>query len=94
MLLARDTARVAELRRQLAAGQLTSLTIQAVVFLARYPNANCYRFRDEDLDALAASFAGQPFLRDHAAREVDSRAGTVIGSRVLREDGQAPPSSK
>ena len=94
--LARDTARgaasqrLADLRRRLAAGELSTLTLQAVVFRALYPNANCYRFRDEDLDALASSFVDQPFLRDHAAREVDSRAGTVIGSRVLREDDQAP----
>jgi hypothetical protein len=75
-----------ELRRQLAAGELDALIFEAVTFRAAYPNANYLRFRDEDLPALAESFCGVPFLRDHERGRVEARGGTVVASRL---DGRA-----
>ena len=75
-----------ELRRQLAAGDLDELTFRATTFRASYPNSNFYRFRDEHLPAFAASFAGQPYLRDHATYAIDARGGTVEASAL---DGRA-----
>ena len=68
-----------ELRARLAAGELDELIFEAVVFRAVYPNANFLRFRDEDLAAFAASFAGQPFLRDHNSWEIAARWGHGAG---------------
>lgn len=65
------------LRERLAAGELDELVFRAVVFRAEYPNANYLRFHDADLAGFAASFAGQPFLRDHDARRIESRGGTI-----------------
>jgi hypothetical protein len=67
----------AELRELYRAGQLDKITLKAVVFRANYPNANFFRFRDEDLPALAESFAEAPFLRNHDITDVGARAGTV-----------------
>ena len=75
-----DVDRRHELRAKLAAGELDELVIEACVFRAQYPNRNYLRFRDEDLEAFAASFAGQPFLRDHNSSELDARGGTVRAS--------------
>jgi hypothetical protein len=71
-----------ELRAQFAAGQLEELTFEASTFRAVYPNANYLRFRDEDLAGFAASFAGQPFLRNHDLWDIESRGGTVLGSEL------------
>lgn len=70
----------AELRARLRAGDLDRILFQAVTFRAAYPNSNFYRFRPEDLPALAASFANIPFLRDHNVHDLDSRAGTILES--------------
>ena len=75
-----DAERRHALRAKLAAGELDELVFEACVFRAVYPNRNYLRFRDEDLEAFAASFVGQPFLRDHNAWEVDARGGTVRAS--------------
>ena len=75
-----DAERRHALRAKLAAGELDELVFEACVFRAVYPNRNYLRFRDEDLEAFAASFAGQPFLRDHNAYELDARGGTVRAS--------------
>ena len=78
-----DAERRHALRAKLAAGELDELVFEACVFRAVYPNRNYLRFRDEDLEAFAASFAGQPFLRDHNAYELDGArrdgAGVVAG---------------
>ena len=76
----RPTERRHALRAKLAAGELDELVFEACVFRAVYPNRNYLRFRDEDLEVFAASFAGQPFLRDHNAYELDARGGTVRAS--------------
>ena len=79
-----DAERRHALRAKLAAGELDELVFEACVFRAVYPNRNYLRFRDEDLEAFAASFVGQPFLRDHNAYELDARGGTVRASWLER----------
>lgn len=84
------------LRERLAAGELDELVFRAVVFRAEYPNSNYLRFRDEDLGAFAGSFAGQPFLRDHDARRIESRGGTIResalwGNEFVQEIGLTVP---
>ncbi len=67
----------AELRKQHAAGELQELEFEAVVFRAAYPNWNYVRFRDEEMDAFAASFVGVPFLRNHDMQDIAARDGIV-----------------
>ena len=74
-----------ELLRQLEAGELTELEFEAVVY-RRGHNHNPVLFRDEDLDALAASFVGCPFLRNHDVDDIASRDGTIIASRMDGDD--------
>ena len=81
-----DAERRHALRAKLAAGELDELVFEACVFRAVYPNRNYLRFRDEDLEAFAGSFAGQPFLRDHNAYELDARGGTVRASWLEGRD--------
>ena len=66
-----------ELRRQHAAGELQELEFEAVVFRTQYPNWNYVRFRDEEMEAFAASFAGVPFLRNHDMQDIAARDGIV-----------------
>ena len=68
-----------ELRARLAAGELDELIFEAGVFRAVYPNANFLRFRDEDLAAFAASFAGQPFLGITTVGRSTARGGHGAG---------------
>ena len=77
-----DRAALAEL---LAEDGRERIRFEARVFRNSYPNANFYRFRDEDMAAFAASFAGQPFLRNHDTQDIDSRDGTIHNSRF--QDG-------
>ena len=63
-------------------GDVTELEFDAIVFRAEYPNANHLRFRDEDLQRLAESFTGQPFLRNHDTEDIASRDGTIVASRL------------
>jgi hypothetical protein len=41
-------------------------------------NANGFRIRNEALQALAESYAGQPFLTGHARGDVRARGGTIL----------------
>ncbi len=74
-----------ELRKQHAAGELQELEFEAVVFRAQYPNWNYVRFRDEEMDAFAASFVGVPFLRNHDMQDIAARDGIVTACCM---DGQ------
>ncbi len=74
------------LREEFKAGELTELSFDAVTFRAVYPNANYIRFREEELGAFAMSFAGQPFLRDHATYRLDARDGTITGASLAGYD--------
>ena len=74
-------AKRAELKSTLAAGELDSITFDALVFKDG-PNANYYRFRSEDLPGLSASYANQPFLRNHDTGDIGSRDGTIRASKL------------
>lgn len=50
-------------------------------------NANFLRFSPEQLDALAESFVGCPFLRDHERNDVRAVAGEILSSTAVRVDG-------
>jgi hypothetical protein len=71
----------AELLPQIESGQLDHLDFRARVFVMG-PNRNSYNFRQQDMADFAASFEGQPFLRDHATYTVDSRDGTILSSQM------------
>ena len=75
-----------QLRRQLHNGELNEISFEAVTFVADYPNANFYRFREEELAGFAASFGGQPFLRNHDTGDIASRDGTIADAWL---DGRA-----
>jgi len=66
-----------ELLRSFRLGDLAALEFEAVTFKAEFPNRNFYRFRDEDLVGFAASFEGQPFLRNHGTGDIANRDGTI-----------------
>ena len=76
----------AEMRKQFAAGELQELEFEAVVFQTVYPNWNYVRFRREEMDAFAGSFAGVPFLRNHDMQDIAARDGIVTACSM---DGDA-----
>ena len=83
------------LLKQVKAGEVTEVEFDAIVFAAVYPNSNFLRFYDKDLSALAASFGGQPFLRNHDVGDIGSRDGTIlrahlVGPGTLLVDARAP----
>ena len=71
------------LRDKLRAGELDQIEFEAVTFVAAFPNSNFYRFRDEDLAAFAASYSGQPFLRNHDTHDIASRDGTIASGKLF-----------
>lgn len=83
--LAEDVRR--ESLAQVRAGELTELEFECIAFLAKYPNSNYLRFRDEDLERFASSFKGQPFLRNHDVYDIGSRDGTIVASSVTHVNG-------
>ena len=74
-----------EIRRDALAkvrsGETTDLEFEACTFLARYPNTNYLRFKEEDLAKFAASYKGAPFLRNHDVYDIGARDGTIVASR-------------
>lgn len=75
----------AELLPQIENGEIDHLDFRARVFGQNSQNRNPYRFNDDDMALFAKSFEGQPFLRDHDTRSIDSRDGTLIASKY--QDG-------
>ena len=71
------------LLKQVKAGEVTELEFDAIVFAAVYPNSNFLRFYDKDLSALANSFSGQPFLRNHDVGDIGSRDGTILQAHLV-----------
>jgi hypothetical protein len=47
------------------------------------PNARAVRVRDGGLRALARSYRGAPFLRDHREGDLSARGGTIVGSELV-----------
>jgi len=72
------------LRERFQAGALDEADFTAIVFKDG-PNSNHFRFRQEDLAAFAASFTGQPFLRNHDTAHIEARDGTITDA-VLSSD--------
>ncbi len=83
-------ARRRQLLEEFRAGTLTELEFEAVVFRQGGKNRNPVAFRDEDLPAFAASFEGQPFLRNHDVADIASRDGTIVASRMAPDPVRGP----
>lgn len=47
------------------------------------PNRRYLRFAADQLEAIAPTFAGQPFLVDHNTHEQDARKGTILTSELV-----------
>lgn len=72
---------------KLRAGQLTRLEIEAVAYIqTAKPNRNFVRFKPGMMPSFAKSFTGQPFLRDHASRDLMARGGTILSSKLEHLD--------
>lgn len=71
----------AELLPQIESGELDHLDFRALVF-GTGPIKNPFQFRPEDLPAFAASFEGQPFLRNHDLDDIGARDGTILASAM------------
>lgn len=69
----------AEMLAQIASGALEYIDFDACVFVYG-PNTNALTFNPDDLPAFAASFAGQPYLRNHDTWDIDARDGTITAS--------------
>ncbi|MCP4127917.1 MAG: hypothetical protein GY753_12755 [Gammaproteobacteria bacterium] len=84
---ARRKVKISEERATLIAdiesGLVAEIELNIEAFRAKYPNANHYRFRNEDIKQFAESFAGRPFLRDHGTGSVGSRDGIIKNSTLL-----------
>jgi len=88
-----------ELLRSLRQGEIVELDVEALVFHqhssplplpiaeAKKANANFLRFRDADLAALAKSFKGKLFLKDHS-RSFDDVGGKITASELVENDGR------
>ncbi len=95
VLLADGPKRLTEGERRklleaIRAGEHVELLFAARTFvqIEGKANRNFVRFRDGALLALARSFKGQPFLRDHGQWAVDDRGGTIVHSELVRDDEQ------
>ncbi len=75
----------AEILPKIETGEIDHLDFRAQVFSQASQNRNPYRFKDEDMKKFAASFEGQPYLRDHNTYSIDSRDGTLVSSEL--QDG-------
>lgn len=74
------------LLQQVRSGEVTELTIEILAFRAVYPNSNYLRFHDHELPAFAASFANQPFLRNHNVHDISDRDGTITGGKLVGDE--------
>jgi len=69
----------AEILPKIESGELDHLDFNAKVF-GTGKNRNPYEFKSEDLHAFAASFEGEPFLRNHDTQNIEARDGTILDS--------------
>lgn len=81
-----ERAERAELLKQAQGGGLARLEIAGVTYVQRpkKPNRNYVRVRPGGLQALAASYNGLPFLRDHN-HDLEARGGTLLESKLEKE---------
>jgi hypothetical protein len=69
-----------ELLPRIEAGEVDHLDFEARVFHTGR-NRNFCAFNTQDLPEFGASFAGQPFLRNHDTQDIGARDGTILQSR-------------
>jgi hypothetical protein len=72
----------AELLPKIESGEIDHLDFNARTYRHDMRNRNPYIFQDKDLESFAASFEGQPFLRNHDTLDIDARDGTIIESQL------------
>ena len=72
----------AETLAAIESGALDHIDFTAQVFNTK-PNRNHLAFKNEDLAGFAASFAGQPFLRNHDTFDIGARDGTIVGAQYI-----------
>jgi len=75
----------AEILPKIESGELDHIDFKATTFKTA-KNKNHYVFQDKDMEQFAASFEGQPFLRNHDTYDIDARDGTVIDSTLEGQD--------
>lgn len=86
-----DDASRRDLLQRLAAGEVIELTMEIIAFRqkAGVSNRNFTRFQESKLTKLGKSGKGTPFLKDHNQRDVESRGGTVVASKMeTADDGE------
>ncbi len=71
----------AEILPKIESGVVAHLDFVARVFGTGKMNAP-YQFNDAELSEFAASFSGQPFLRNHDQYDIAARDGTIIASEL------------
>lgn len=71
----------AEALTQIESGALDHLDVPARVFIYG-PNTNFLTFHRADMPGFAASFKGQPYLRNHDQWDIGSRDGTIQESAM------------
>jgi hypothetical protein len=65
-------------------GSTVRLAVDATTYLqGAEPNHNFIRFREGSMRALARSFVGRPFLRDHNTHDFTARGGTITASELV-----------
>jgi hypothetical protein len=76
-----------ELITAVRAGQHVELTVKARTYRQKkgQPNRRFLRFAVDQLDAIAKSFVGMPFLVDHNTSEMTARKGTILTSELIAD---------
>lgn len=83
------TGRAALLAKLRGGEQLPEVEIELVAYIQRAtPNRNFVRFKNSIANALARSFKGQPFLKDHDSHDLISRGGTIVDARLEKTEGE------
>jgi hypothetical protein len=72
----------AEILPKIENGEIDHIDFTARVYRTDTRNRNPYLFKPEDLEAFAASYEGQLFLRNHNTHDIDARDGTIIDSAL------------
>ena len=75
----------AEMLRMIDGGETEFIEFEAVTFV-HGPNRNHLTFREGELPEFAASFAGQPFLRNHDLNDIGARDGTISDSKLVGKE--------
>lgn len=70
------------------AGLVNELELEAVTYIQHpsKPNRNYSRVKAGAMQALASSFEGAPVLKNHDHHDIEARAGTIVSSKLEREE--------